>query len=312
MQQDVHFKKEVSLNYEGHRLRLRVAQELFSSAEVDVGTRLLLRTLGQGDRGTFAKVLDLGSGYGPLGLALKKADNARLVHMVDRDALAVDYTRQNAELNRLSGVEVYGSLGYDDVSTRDFDLIVSNVPAKADESAISHFLLGAVHYLSPGGVVAVVIIAPLASTVAGILDREANIEVLFRRDTPTYTVLHYRFSSPADGSGRSEASGMAEGAYDRGKVTASFRGVRYALETAYGLPEFDSPGYQSRLLMETIEGIIKEGAVRRAVVFNPGQGHVAVVLWKLARPGAISLIGRDLLSLRYARRNLLLNGCPEE
>ena len=210
MQQDVYFKKEVALTYEGHRLRLRVAQELFSSAEVDVGTRLLLRTLGQGDRGTFAKVLDLGSGYGPLGLALKKADNARLVHMVDRDALAVDYTRQNAELNRLSGVEVYGSLGYDDVSARDFDLIVSNVPAKAGESAISHFLLGAVHYLSPGGVVAVVIIAPLASTVAGILDREANIEVLFRRDTPTYTVLHYRFSSPSDGSGRSEASGMAE------------------------------------------------------------------------------------------------------
>ena len=68
---DSYFKKVVSLEHEGHSLRFRVAQDLFSSHEVDVGTRLLLRTLEQAGHERLRKVLDLGCGYGPLGLALK-------------------------------------------------------------------------------------------------------------------------------------------------------------------------------------------------------------------------------------------------
>ena len=65
VEQDVYFKKEVELEFEGNSLRFRVAQDLFSSFDVDVGTRQLLRSLAQVDRADFGKVLDLGCGYGP-------------------------------------------------------------------------------------------------------------------------------------------------------------------------------------------------------------------------------------------------------
>ena len=55
-----------------------------------------------------------------------------------------------------------------------------------------------------------------------------------------------------------------------------------------------------------------ELAVGRALVLNPGQGHLALSLWKLSRPDHVVLMDRDLLALRYSRRNLVLNGCPDE
>ncbi|MDZ4277535.1 MAG: methyltransferase, partial [Dehalococcoidia bacterium] len=90
MDGDPYFHKIVPLRHEGGLLRLRVSQALFSSYEVDTGTRFLLRSLAGIEAGS---VLDLGCGYGPIGLALKQSAPARTVHMVDRDALAVHYAR---------------------------------------------------------------------------------------------------------------------------------------------------------------------------------------------------------------------------
>ncbi|OGN99992.1 MAG: hypothetical protein A2Y90_04065 [Chloroflexi bacterium RBG_13_52_12] len=57
---------------------------------------------------------------------------------------------------------------------------------------------------------------------------------------------------------------------------------------------------------------VKNKEIRQVVVFNPGQGHVPVALWKLFPPKTIALVDRDLLALRYSRLNLTLNGCPPE
>jgi 16S rRNA G1207 methylase RsmC len=308
--QDVYFKKEVVLEHERRSLRLRVAQDLFSSFDVDAGTRLLLRTLAGYDAGEFRRILDLGCGYGPLGLALKMADPRRLVHMVDRDALAVEYTRQNAALNGLDGVQSYGSLGYDDVSLLDFDLIVANVPGKANKAVISHFLVDAGAHLRPGGLLAAVVVAPLVPTVASVLSRSPGIDVVFRKSTASYHVFHCRFQPSDPPSGTTPRSGLDAGLYRRGSMAANAGGSPYTLETAYGLPEFDSVGFQSELLLKALADP-GSPAVERALLFNPGQGHVPVALWKLTKPGSIALVDRDLLALRYSTKNLVLNGCPE-
>jgi 16S rRNA (guanine1207-N2)-methyltransferase len=306
---DVYFKKEVALEYEGHSLRLRVAQDLFSSFYVDKGTRLLLRSLSGTDRSGLGKVLDLGCGYGPLGLALKAAGRNRAVHMVDRDALAVGYAGQNAELNGLTGVETYGSLGYDDVASQDFDLIVSNIPGKAGESAVSHLLLDAALHLRQGGLVAIVVVAPLAPKVARILDDDSGIDVSFRDFTSSYSVFHYSFASPA--SRPSPVSGLSRGVYRRSQMSFIVGGVDCALETAHDLPEFDTVGYQSELVIGAMMDL-GVASVARALAFNPGQGHVPLALWKIVKPGSIGLVDRDLLALRYAKKNLELNGCATE
>jgi 16S rRNA (guanine1207-N2)-methyltransferase len=309
---DPHHKKTVTLSHGGRRLELRVAQDLFSSHEVDVGTRLLLRTLAGAEHEPRRLVLDLGCGYGPIGLALKAAGPDRLVHMVDRDALAVDYSRENAARNRLDGVEVYGSLGYEDVRASGFDLVVANLPAKAGAPVVERLLLGAVEVLALDGLVAVVVIAPLQASVAAILEGRPDVEVVYRRVTAGYAVFHYRFGGRGAAGGASppdRASSLQ--VYERRRVTIAYKGVRLAMRTAYGLPEFDSLGFATELVADAVLRLAgrRPGTV---VVLNPGQGHLPALLWAAATPGELRLVDRDLLALRFTEANLVANGCPAE
>jgi 16S rRNA (guanine1207-N2)-methyltransferase len=299
-----HFKKTVTLDHGGRRLELGVAQELFSSHEVDVGTRLLLRTLAGPEHASRRRVLDLGCGYGPLGLALRAAAADRVVHLVDRDALAVEYSRENAARNRLDDVEVYGSLGYADVRGSGFDLIVSNIPAKAGPPVIEQLLLGGAGLLAPGGLVAVVVIAPLGAGVAEALEGAPEVEVVFRRATASYAVFHYRFRAPP-------ATPDELGVYERGRLTVTHAGVSVRLRTAWGLPEFDSLGVPTRLVADAL---LRPGGrpPRTALVLHPGQGHLPCLLWAGRRPAELRLVDRDLLALRLSQANLVANGCPVE
>jgi 16S rRNA (guanine1207-N2)-methyltransferase len=307
MAEDVYFKKEVTFPYGGQVLRLRVSQDLFSSQDVDVGTKRLLRSLLSQNFGAIRKVLDLGCGYGPIGLTLKGVDAGRIVHMVDRDALAIEYSRQNAELNQLSGVEIYGSLGYADVTSCDFDLIVSNIPAKAGESAISYFLRDAVYYLRPGGLVAIVVVTPLESTVERIIDRD-DIRIDFRKSWQGHTVFHYHFLEEPVKRIRTREDALDLRVYERGRMNFSIRDMQVPMQTVYGLSEFDTLSYQTQLLLETVLNL-QDMSATRAVIMNPGQGHVAAALWRSFRPATIDVVDRDLLALRVTKNNLIANGC---
>jgi len=310
MDEDVYFHKTVTFRAWKQSLQFRVSQELFSSHDIDTGTRFLLRTIVEADYERPQRVLDLGCGYGPIGLTLKNMHRDSTVHMVDRDALAVAYSRQNAELNGLAGVDIYGSLGYDDVKRTDFDLVIANIPGKAGEPVISYLLREAGCYLAPGGLAAIVVVAPLEATVAKILEDTPGVEVTLRRNRPGHAVFHYRFSGePA--SPTPNRSALERGIYHRKNVKMRLDNLEYPMQTACGLPEFDSLSYGSEMLVKALNNI-RGPDIHRAVVFNPGQGHVAVTLWKLIRPENIVLVDRDLLALRYSRLNLILNECPPE
>jgi 16S rRNA G1207 methylase RsmC len=308
---DPHFKKTVTLSHEGRRLELRVAQDLFSSHEVDVGTRLLLRTLAGPEHGSRRLILDLGCGYGPIGLGLKAAGADRTVQMVDRDALAVAYSRENAALNRLDDIEVYGSLGYADVRASGFDLIVSNIPAKAGLPVIERFLLDAAGLLAPDGLVAVVVIAPLRSSVASILEGAPDVEIVLRRATAGYAVFHYRFRDQGRPTATSDEGRGSLGVYERQRLSITHRGTSVRLRTAYGLPEFDSLSFATNLVADAVARM--RGQSRRTVlVLNPGQGFLPSMLWAVLKPERIRLVDRDLLALRFTEANLVANGCPPD
>jgi 16S rRNA (guanine1207-N2)-methyltransferase len=306
-----HFKKTVTLDVGGRRLELRVAQELFSSHEVDVGTRLLLRTLAGPEHRGRRLVLDLGCGYGPLGLGLAAAAPDRVVHLVDRDALAVAYSRENAAANRLDGVEAYASLGYADVRAARFDLVVSNIPAKAGAPVIEQLLLGGAGLLAPGGLVAVVVIAPLRDQVAAVLEGSPRVEVVFRRATASYAVFHYRVPGPPAPAPGPAGPGAGLGVYERQQASVTREGVAVRLRTAWGLPEFDSLGHPTRLVADALLGPGGRPP-GTALVLHPGQGWLPCLLWAAARPGRLRLVDRDLLALRVSRANLVANGCPPE
>ena len=147
---DPYFKKRVALVDEGERLEFEVAHTLFASHEVDAGTKLLLRCLEAEEPPR--RILDLGCGYGVLGIALARRFPEARVVLADSNLLAVRYARRNAALNGAANVEVVGSVALEDIPTGDYDLIVANVPAKIGDEAIeSEFVHGPRERLAAGG-----------------------------------------------------------------------------------------------------------------------------------------------------------------
>lgn len=305
---DAYFKKIVHYNYRNHNLQFHVSQDLFSSYGIDIGTQRLLRTLTAKEFNNSNKILDLGCGYGPIGIALKVAFQLPVVHMVDRDALALKYSRQNVELNNLSNIEIYASLGYDDVKAKDFDLIVSNIPAKVGKPALSHLLRDARFYLRPKGKVVVVVIDDIAKYVTRVLS-DPNINILFHKSWRGHVFYRYEFSSRASPASQPRLKAFERRIYDRGKKIISIGSVKIPIQTVYGLLEFDTLSYETGLILDSLS-ILQDQHIDRTAIFNPGQGFIPVALSQSNQVGEIVLIDRNLLALRVSRRNLELNGYP--
>jgi 16S rRNA (guanine1207-N2)-methyltransferase len=143
----------------GHALTFHTTWGLFSPKAIDEGTDLLVRQL---EIAPTARVLDLGCGYGPLGLAAAKLAPQGTVDMVDKDFVAVTYANLNAHNNGISNAEAYLSNGFDQVpADRRFDVIISNIPAKIGGELLSIFLHDAYARLEPGGILYVVVISGL-------------------------------------------------------------------------------------------------------------------------------------------------------
>jgi len=155
----MYFKKEINYKFGKENFKFDVAETLFSTFDIDHGTDILIRTI------TFnnpKSVLDIGCGYGPLGIILAKSNPQAEVIMVDKDLLAVAYTRNNILKNNVANAVAIGGLGVEAVKDKKFDLIVSNIPAKIGDEAISkEFILEPYKLLNPNGEYWVVVVSAL-------------------------------------------------------------------------------------------------------------------------------------------------------
>jgi 16S rRNA G1207 methylase RsmC len=133
----------------GRTLHLESTWGLFSPREIDEGTRLLLQ---QVEVAPDADCLDLGCGYGPIGLALAAQAPQGRTLLVDKDFVAVEFARRNLERNGLANAEAQLSNGFDQIAPEArFDLIASNVPAKVGKELLAILLHDARARLRPGG-----------------------------------------------------------------------------------------------------------------------------------------------------------------
>ena len=133
----------------GHPLTFHSTWGVFSPREIDKGTILLLDHL---QINSNFDCLDLGCGYGPLGLAMAASAPEGTTHLVDKDFVAVEYTQKNAKINQLANVEVYLSNGFSAVPEHSrFDTVVSNLPAKAGKELFYLYFYDARTRLKPGG-----------------------------------------------------------------------------------------------------------------------------------------------------------------
>jgi 16S rRNA (guanine1207-N2)-methyltransferase len=142
----------------GHGLTFHSTWGLFSPRGIDNGSFLLIEHIDVRD-GQWT--LDLGCGYGAMGLAIAKACPGGKVHLVDTDFVAVDFARKNAELNGLANCTAYLSNAFSAVGDLRFDNIVANLPAKVGKELLYIILSDARDHLKPGGQLVVVTISGL-------------------------------------------------------------------------------------------------------------------------------------------------------
>jgi len=184
IRQDIVFSETLR----GETLHFHSTWGLFSPKAVDEGSRLLLDHLEiESDDDT----LDLGCGYGPLGLTLARLAPGGTSVLVDKDFVAVEYSKKNSEINSIRNVEVLLSNGFDQIGKRKFDLIVSNLPAKTGKELYYLYFYDALVRMNLGGRFYVVTISGLRRFIQkAFLEVFGNYEKL--KQGQTYTVAMAR------------------------------------------------------------------------------------------------------------------------
>jgi 16S rRNA (guanine1207-N2)-methyltransferase len=110
---------------QGHVYAVRARPGVFSWRGLDPGTAMLLETLGVR---ASDEVLDVGAGYGIIGLHAAQRVGADRVTLVDIDLLACDSATQTLRANGMEDVEVLAGDGVAAAGDREFSLVVSNPP----------------------------------------------------------------------------------------------------------------------------------------------------------------------------------------
>ena len=132
----------------GISLQFHTDETVFSPGAVDRGTLAMLSTV---EFTGEDKVLDLGCGYGVVGILAAKCIGSEKVTMLDIDEAAVDLARENARQNGVEGCRILQSDGFHQLEEKDFTLILSNPPYHVDFSVPKHFIEKGFNRLTVGG-----------------------------------------------------------------------------------------------------------------------------------------------------------------
>ena len=123
-------------------------KDVFSPKSIDTGT---LSMLSQVEFKKDDKVLDLGCGYGIVGILAAKKIGQQNVTMVDINKEAVNQSRINAKLNKVDNIHILQSNGVENVDENNFSLILSNPPYHEDFKVPKEFIEKGFHKLKIGG-----------------------------------------------------------------------------------------------------------------------------------------------------------------
>ena len=146
-----HDERRIALQALGNDLTFVTDAGVFSRDGLDRGTEVLLEALPPLE----GRVLDLGCGWGAVGVALGKRYPALDIVMTDINSRAVELARRNLAENGVTAAVLQGD-GFDAVEGR-FDAIVTNPPIRAGKAVIYGLFARARDYLEPDGALYVVI-----------------------------------------------------------------------------------------------------------------------------------------------------------
>ncbi len=139
---------EIHVTVRGLPFAFHTDAGVFSRGELDRGTELLLAALEVGPRDL---ILDLGCGYGAIGIVAAGLSDGGHVILTDVNERAVALARENVVANRIANAEVRTGDLYDSVADMPFNHIVCNPPIRAGRAVVDRIVAEAPVHLLDGG-----------------------------------------------------------------------------------------------------------------------------------------------------------------
>ena len=345
--------REVIFQYRKRSYTFSLSLDLFSSAGIDTGSRFLLKVfsdfLDKGRLKTAAlfrgegpfSVLDSGCGVGVLGICAcgalsalgspeaTETSPALRVRAQDRDELGRVFTEHNAMKNGLKpeNFEAYTEPLLAGPAGQKWNLILSNIPAKAGLPVLEDFIRRSAGILSKDGLVFLVAVNTLADFFrSGIA--EAGASLIKEESGKEHTVFVYGPGENLNKSLDSVENTRNPVVFDekfpqncpfyiRNQGNYEMEGLSYHLDTVHGAPGFDSPGGAATaaaklalkidLKTKLAAAEIPLETKRSLLIHDAGQGHFALWLAHyLEAAGEYNWIlsGRNIVALATARAAL--------
>ena len=141
-------KQLITISFKEKNYKLYTNNGLFSKDKFDYGSRLLLETITQNK--LTGKVLDLGCGYGAIGIILANTYPQLTVDMVDITDRAITLSKENANAQNIKNVNVFKSNIYEDITIK-YNYIITNPPIRAGKETVRKFLINAKEHLKLDG-----------------------------------------------------------------------------------------------------------------------------------------------------------------
>ena len=154
-----HDERIIEADFFEKRFLFKTDAGVFSKQRVDFGTTTLLENI---KYPMVAKVLDLGCGYGPVGIVVGSILGSGSIQMVDINERAIDLAKNNIDrnkdlINKAIELKVFQSNGFQKVVDTDFDLIILNPPIRAGKELVYHLFEESNNHLKEGGQLWIVI-----------------------------------------------------------------------------------------------------------------------------------------------------------
>lgn len=171
---------EITEDLRGKKYFFRSKPGVFSKNEVDRGSKLLIETMKIEPQD---EILDLGCGYGPIGIVAADLAYKGKTTLIDANIRAVRLAEENIKLNNLNNAKALLSDGLEIVGNQQFDIILSNPPFSAGVDIFEEFAKDSFKTLKTDGKIYFVTQSKLKDPVKRIfLEYYGNFEIAGRNN----------------------------------------------------------------------------------------------------------------------------------
>ena len=150
-------QKHWTYRLKGNTLSFTSDNGVFSKNTVDFGSELLVESYDIPEQFQKASLLDIGCGYGTMGLAYGKAYPELSIEMIDVNERALVLAQENAKKNGIHNVDIHESNLYDSVKKSQYEIIISNPPIRAGKEVVHRILAESYDHLIEEGQLVIVI-----------------------------------------------------------------------------------------------------------------------------------------------------------